>query len=360
VIENGTMLRRLARGLFREQRGSSAFEYMIFLCLLVLTVAGGAVWLGVISSRSWSSLADPMQGRPSASSSARDPRSDAAPAASEALQTAKSASPNRGIPASLGAFVLGAGAIGLGWFLLARQRPPRCKRKAILQVEHEPPSLSERLSAKRQSLLRLLSQDPTILFRNQLAVRHLMTTNLITVSPATSRQRLGEMMRETCVRHMLVCGPDQQLLGLVSDRDLCGKPGMTAADLMTWQLKTVTPETLISPATTQIIHAGISALPVVEEGRLCGILTTIDLILALQSVLQLWYHAASMMQGEAWEQEFMQTVEAQLETAETDTCYGVKGVVESLMKGGQGGVGVAGLFSTDGVFSAWEAQQPQA
>ena len=38
------------------------------------------------------------------------------------------------------------------------------------------------------------------------------------------------------------------------------------------------------------INAHISALPVVEEGRLCGILTTTDLVLALQCSLQLWLH----------------------------------------------------------------------
>ena len=136
---------------------------------------------------------------------------------------------------------------------------------------------------------------------------------------------------------MLVCGPGQQLLGVVSDRDLSSKPGKTAAELMSNELRTISPDTLISPATTHLIHLGISSLPVVEEGRLCGILTTTDLILALQCVLQLWLHAASTMHGEVWEQEFMQKVQSQLDAADADICYGVKGVFESLLSQGQEG-----------------------
>ena len=224
------------------------------------------------------------------------------------------------------AFALGV--VGLGYLLLLLQRR---KAPALdLPDDNQPPDLDQRLGARRQDLLRLLSQDPAVLFKNQLSVRHLMTTELITVTPGASCQQVAEMMRESRIRHLLVCGPERQLLGVVSDRDLYSKSGKTAEELMGKQLKVVSPDTLASPAITYLIQSGVSSLPVVEEGQLCGILTTTDLILALQCVLQLWLHAASMMHSEDWERELMQAFQSQLNN-DGETCCGVAGVLQSLM-----------------------------
>ena len=329
------MLRRLARKLLRARHGHSAVEYAILLGLLTLTLGGGVLWLGLASARSLAPLAGQMTGQLPATAPAGNPSGNAVLSAAEASQSKPLPdSGDRFAPASWGAFAFGAGVIGLGCVLLLHRRQ-RAAQQPFPQDDGELPDLAERFSTKRQYLLRLLSQDPAILFRNQLAVRHLMTTDVITVSPADTRQRIAELMRESHVRHLLVCGPGQQLLGVVSDRDLCSKPGKTAGELMSSRLSTVSSDTLISPATTHLIQTGISSLPVVDDGRLCGILTTTDLILAFQSLLQLWLHAASMMQGEIWEQEFMQKVQSQLDAADADTCFGVKGVFESLMDRGQ-------------------------
>ncbi len=325
------MLRCVLNGLLRGRRGHSAVEYAILLGLLTLALGGGAVWLGVSSTRSLSSLAGQMTGPGTEISPTGGPGGNAvSPAAEEPPLKPMPDNGDRIAAASWGALALGAGAIGLGWFLQARRRRRRTRQVAPLG-DIEVSDLVERFSAKRHQLLLLLSQDPTVLFRNQLAVRHVMTTELITAPPAATRQRIEELMLESHVRHMLVCGPGQQLLGVVSDRDLSSKPGRTAGELMSKQLKTVSSEALISPVITHLLQSGISSLPVVEDGRLCGILTTTDLILALQSVLQLWLHAASMMQGEVWEQEFMQKIQSQLDSGDGETCQGVKGVVESLM-----------------------------
>ena len=329
------MLRCLTRELLRAQRGYSAVEYAVLVGLLTLTLGGGVLWLGLFSTRSLAPLAGQMTGPLPATSPADNPSGNAvSPAAEKSQAKPLPGSGDRFAPASWVLFALGAGLIGLGCILLLHRRQ-RAAQRLIPQDESELPVFAERFSAKRQYLLRLLSQDPAILFRNQLAVRHLMTTDMITVSSADTRQRVTELMRESHVRHLLVCGPAQQLLGVVSDRDLSSKSGKTAGELMSSRLSTVSSDALISPATTHLIQTGISSLPVVDDGRLCGILTTTDLILAFQSLLQLWLHTASMMQGEIWEQEFMQKVQSQLDAADADTCFGVKGVFESLIDRGQ-------------------------
>ena len=238
------MLRCVLNGLLRGRRGHSAVEYAILLGLLTLALGGGAVWLGVSSTRSLSSLAGQMTGPGTEISPTGGPGGNAvSPAAEEPPLKPMPDNGDRIAAASWGALALAHGAIGLGWFLQARRRRRRTRQVAPLG-DIEVSDLVERFSAKRHQLLLLLSQDPTVLFRNQLAVRHVMTTELITAPPAATRQRIEELMLESHVRHMLVCGPGQQLLGVVSDRDLSSKPGRTAGELMSKQLKTVSSEAL--------------------------------------------------------------------------------------------------------------------
>jgi CBS domain-containing protein len=308
-------------------------EYAVLLGLLMLAMGAGAAWLGGSSTRSLSFLTGRMSGQPQATSPADNPSGDTVSSRPEGAGLEPMAGNRASIlPAPWVFLALGTVMIGLGYVLLVRKRY-RCEQQMLPEDDSEVLNLEERFCTKRQHLLRLLSQDPAILFKNQFAIRHLMTTDIISVSPGASRQRVAEVMREEHVRHLLVCGPGQKLLGIVSDRDLRSKPGKTAGELMSTQVKTVSPDMLISPATTHVLHEGISSLAVVEDGRLCGILTTTDLILALQCLLQLWLHTAVTIQSEIWEQRLLETVHSQLAAAGPDTCCGVQGVVEPLLGG---------------------------
>jgi CBS domain-containing protein len=299
------------RRLLCGQDGSSALEYAAILGFVVLAISGVA-WLGNMSNRSLSSVFSPTSAGPPDASFATDNANSSThgPAADDSEVKATPDDRNRIAAAAWGLSVLGAGLIGLSWFLLIRRRNRRSS-ELIPQDEAIEPDKGGRLNVKRQALLRLLSEDPELLLRNQLAVRHLMTTDVITVSPSEARPRLEAIMREERVRHLLVCGQGRKLLGVVSDRDLRGKTGATASDLMSKQLKVVSFDTLISPATTHIIQSGVSSLPVVQDGQLCGIITTTDLIIALQSLLQLWLRFASTLPGSLYEKEFLQHVQSQ-------------------------------------------------
>ncbi len=56
---------------------------------------------------------------------------------------------------------------------------------------------------------------------------------------------------------------------------------------MTANPRTVTPDTPVAAVITMMLAQRISCLPVVEEGQLQGIITTSDLLMALQCVLRL-------------------------------------------------------------------------
>lgn len=154
---------------------------------------------------------------------------------------------------------------------------PKAKRE---QPEHD------QVFAKRQRILQCLAQELGKSHTNRVTVSDLMSPLATTVLPVTSADHARKLMEESRVRHLLVVGANQELLGVISDRDLAATNAQTAAELMTPNPVTVDPHTLLSPAITLLLRRTISCLPVVESGKLLGVLTTTDLLLYLQCVLQ--------------------------------------------------------------------------
>jgi acetoin utilization protein AcuB len=127
-------------------------------------------------------------------------------------------------------------------------------------------------------------------------VRDLMTTNPITVGPETPVLDARQLMIDKHFRHVLITeGP--KLLGIVTDRDIrlnLPSPAtslsvweinyllarLTVASVMTKCLVTVSPRQDTRAAALLMLDHKIGALPVVDEGRLVGIITETDLLRA--------------------------------------------------------------------------------
>jgi acetoin utilization protein AcuB len=125
-----------------------------------------------------------------------------------------------------------------------------------------------------------------------LTVRDVMATNLVTVRPRETARRAYRLMRDHRFRHLPVV-EDGRLVGILSDRDLRPvllSPTLARAqvgELMSENLTTVTPEALVEEAASLLVVKKIGCLPVVADGTLVGIVTETDLLAVLVELLGL-------------------------------------------------------------------------
>ncbi len=163
-------------------------------------------------------------------------------------------------------------------------------RRAVTEidcpVETKPEPPTNPNFKKRQEIQRVLLRNFDDVLQCRIEARHVMSRKLRTVEPTTSINDLKAMMETEGFHHLLVMKKDK-LLGIISDRDIANRNGRRASDIMTPQPKTIFPDTLLSHAITLALHWRISGVPVVENDQVKGILTTTDMLMTLQCLMQL-------------------------------------------------------------------------
>jgi acetoin utilization protein AcuB len=166
------------------------------------------------------------------------------------------------------------------WKLRRRPLPSDTQRYRRPRATRAP----ARVVAKRQAVLSALQAAPD--GARSLTVRQLMTESTVIAPPTASWQTLMSLLTSAPLRHVLICEHGGRLLGIVTDRDLRHRRGRRAVDLMTRAPVCVPSGALLGPATALMVDHQISCLPVVDEGRVRGLLTADDVALALGCVLQ--------------------------------------------------------------------------
>lgn len=119
-------------------------------------------------------------------------------------------------------------------------------------------------------------------------VRNYMSTDLLTVQGSDTLQAVANAMTQRRMSSALVL-TNGQLAGIVTDRDLRARavaaalPAQTPIrEIMTAQPQTVDGGRSLFDATLLMTRRGYHHLPVLENSRLAGMITTSDLILARQ------------------------------------------------------------------------------
>ena len=121
-------------------------------------------------------------------------------------------------------------------------------------------------------------------------VQDVMTRRVVTVSPAATLQEAYETMQSERIRHLPVV-EEGRLAGVITDRDLRlatsslapapFAPATKVGDVMNRTVLTADAMDPVEDAARTMREHKIGCLPVVEEGRLLGIVTGIDLLDAL-------------------------------------------------------------------------------
>ncbi len=126
-----------------------------------------------------------------------------------------------------------------------------------------------------------------------MVVRHWMTTQLVTVHKEASVQDALSLMKEASVRHLPVVEDNDRLVGWVTDADLRGVliaamlEELAVADVMVREPYLATPETSLEDAAALILNKRIGGLPVVEDDRLVGVITVVDILRAFIGLMGL-------------------------------------------------------------------------
>ena len=115
-------------------------------------------------------------------------------------------------------------------------------------------------------------------------VRELMTPRVVAVRPADSLAAARQLLRENRIHHLIVTDENGQPVGLLSYRDVMGKDDRdTVGRVMSRDVVTVEPWDTVRNAAAMMIGRTHGCLPVVEGGRVTGIITTTDLLRAVSA-----------------------------------------------------------------------------
>jgi len=112
------------------------------------------------------------------------------------------------------------------------------------------------------------------------AVGSHMTAAPLTASPGMTVARVRLIMIEGHVRSVPVV-EDGKLVGMVTDRDIAFSdptPDTTIGSLMTREVIGVSPRSSIQEAARVLLECEVEGLPVIEDGKLVGIITRSDIL----------------------------------------------------------------------------------
>ena len=116
-------------------------------------------------------------------------------------------------------------------------------------------------------------------------IKDLMNPSVVTIEPTSSASLAARLISRHNVGGLPVCGADGRLRGVVTDRDIVLRciaaeedPAQTMVrDIMTRSCATVSPGDDCREATRIMSARQVRRLPVVEEGRLVGMISLSDL-----------------------------------------------------------------------------------
>ncbi|MCC6454934.1 MAG: CBS domain-containing protein [Caldilineaceae bacterium] len=149
-------------------------------------------------------------------------------------------------------------------------------------------------------------------------VREIMSSPAITVSPTTNIRDVARTMRENIISGVPVVDDNDTLLGVITEMDLIARNApvhepryiavlsalipvsieeyrqykeqlrqalaINAVDLMQDEAETIGPDALVEEALEAMLNPEVTMLPVLEQGRVIGVVTRTDLVRLIEKL----------------------------------------------------------------------------
>jgi CBS domain-containing protein len=156
--------------------------------------------------------------------------------------------------------------------------------------------MMNRLDSKRIQVREILEVQTTAWPLLDITAGDCMTRNPIHVTSNTTLSDIIQLYHAKQFRHLLVVDEFKGLVGVISDRDvlhgqrekldqLHNSRRTTAGDIMSRDLIVVEEKSRVIDSLRLMVKNGINCLPVQDDGRLVGILTSTDLYMVLEFLL---------------------------------------------------------------------------
>lgn len=119
-------------------------------------------------------------------------------------------------------------------------------------------------------------------------LQDIMTKNVVTITPEESAALAARLLTRHNLGALPVCAYDGRLLGIVTDRDIITRcvaadqdpHRVPVQDIMSRELETIGPEDDTKAAARQMAARQVRRLPVVQEGKVVGMISLGDLATA--------------------------------------------------------------------------------
>ncbi|MBX5457342.1 MAG: CBS domain-containing protein [Thermogemmatispora sp.] len=114
--------------------------------------------------------------------------------------------------------------------------------------------------------------------------RDIMTRTVYTIRPEASAQEAARLLDQKRISGAPVVDEDGRLIGMVTEADIISKvnrEGLRVADIMSHELIVVSEETPLEEIAALLSERKIKRVPVVENGRLVGIVSRADIVHAV-------------------------------------------------------------------------------
>jgi CBS domain-containing protein len=126
------------------------------------------------------------------------------------------------------------------------------------------------------------------------SVRDIMIKDLLTISENETALKAAQVMTENGVSSLIVLANDQPI-GIVTERDFIKKicikelkvSSVRVRDMMSRIRTSASPDTPIDVAVQRMVNNRIRRLPIIENGKVVGIITVTDLAKHLRTILLL-------------------------------------------------------------------------